>query len=91
MPLELRAGSTIILGPQIGSNLIVHLEQPLMPLEVENLKHGLAAVYIEGIIEYTDIFKKAHTTYSRFMHHANNGKIGTSTALVFCPEGNYGD
>jgi hypothetical protein len=46
VPLELGAGSTIILGPQIGSNLAIYLPRPLLSLEVENLKAGLAAIYV---------------------------------------------
>ena len=83
--------SIIILGPQIGATMDVWLYNPLSPLEVENLKAGLAAIYVVGIIEYTDIFGKPHTTRYQMEHRSAHGKIGWSTKLVFSPEGNYGD
>jgi hypothetical protein len=82
--------STIILGPQIGSTMDVWLPNPLTTLEVDNLVAGLAVIYVTGVIEYTDIFGKAHVTYYQMEHHSLHGKIGWNTKLIFSPNGNHG-
>jgi hypothetical protein len=83
--------STMILGPQIGASMDIWLYNPLTPLEVDNLKAGLAVIYVVGVIEYTDIFGVGHITHYQMEHHSLHGKIGWSTKLVFSPNGNWGD
>ena len=83
--------SSNILGPNIGISLSITLPQKLTEFEIDSLKHGTAAIYVEGRIFYSDIFDKRHSTHYRLMHHRSSGRIGVNTALVFCTEGNYGD
>jgi hypothetical protein len=83
--------SVMILGPQVVASMDIWLKAALTPLEVDNLKAGLAVIYVVGIIEYTDIFGNPHATHYQMEHHSSHGKIGWNTKLIFSPQGNYGD
>jgi len=83
--------STIILGPGVGTSMDVWLNDPLSDLETANLKAGLAVIYVVGVITYTDIFGKNHSTHYQLQHHSSTGKIGWNTKMTFSPTGNRGD
>lgn len=81
----------IILGPQVGAGLTVNLPNRLNDFSIQSLRHNTYVIYLQGVIRYTDIFGDKHTTHYRLMHSLSGAKIGRSTDLVFCAEGNYGD
>jgi hypothetical protein len=83
--------SILILGPNIPGHEKVFLPHRLTELEVENLRQGLAAIFVIGVIEYTDIFGKSHVTNYKMIHHSNGGKIGFGTHLLAYEDGNNGN
>ena len=83
--------SAMILGPQVIATLTVPLPERLNEFSIQSLRHNASVIYVQGVISYTDIFGDCHTTHYRFMHNLRGAKIGRSTDLTFCEEGNYGD
>jgi hypothetical protein len=88
--LTLERASCMILGPGVIGIMRVNLPQALEEYEIESLRRGTAAIYVQGDILYTDVFGDKWFTKYRLMHTNAAGRIGVSTDLTFCPEGNEG-
>jgi len=73
---------------QVQSTQSRYLPMPLSQQDITHLRNGTAAIYVYGEIGYRDAFGKDRATAFRSMHHASAGRIGISTELTFCDEGN---
>ena len=66
----------------------VGMEKRLTPEEIENLKVGVAAIYLYGEITYKLIFGIKRVTKYRFMYNGLTGVVGQASIMMGCEEGN---
>ena len=76
------------LGPGSPNTKNVNLAMPLTAQQIADLRAGIAAIYVYGIIAYRDAFGKRRRTRYRLMHIDSAGRIGLSTNLTGCATGN---
>lgn len=77
-----------VLGPNIISTKNFGDVPELNEQQAKDLHEGRAALYIHGEILYTDSFGKERVTRYRLMHGKMTGRMGVTTDLTFCEEGN---
>jgi hypothetical protein len=77
-----------VLGPGQTATKMLELNPALTAAQINDLRNGTAAIYVQGEITYLDAFRKNRLTRYRVMYHRMGGAIGVSTGLNFCEEGN---
>ena len=81
----------IVLGPGIVASKNFGDMPELTDEQASWLRNGTYAIYVHGEILYTDAFGKDRRTTYRFMHCTLTGRMGVTTDLTFCDEGNDGN
>ena len=87
-PAEIESIPSFVLDPGIISTKRRYIGQPLSPTQIADLRVAKAAVYVYGVIHYTDAFKVKRITKYRFKHNILTGPLGVTTDLTFCENGN---
>lgn len=77
-----------MIGPGSGMTKNLPMPTPLTTQQIADLRAGTAAIYVYGIIVYKDTFGKRRRTRYRWMHLDAAGRIGVSTTLTGCGQGN---
>jgi hypothetical protein len=77
-----------MIGPSSGLSKNVSLVAPLAAQQIADLRARTAAIYVYGIIVYKDAFGKRRRTRYRMMHIEAAGRIGISTMMTGCGQGN---
>jgi len=86
-PPNIRPAASV-LGPGASTQKTIFIPAALTAQQITDLTNGVSAIYINGDIQYRDIFGRRHRTTFRLVHAAIVGIIGRSTILTFTDGGN---
>jgi hypothetical protein len=64
------------------------IDTPLSPTEIDQLREGRGAIYVQGEITYKDFIGWRRYTTFRHYHNGLMGTIGIASGMVYYDEGN---